>query len=38
MITYKHYKINGYPQNIPLIVSEDGLGKNEYIKTTKNIV
>ena len=28
---YRHYKINGYPQNIPLIVSKDGLGKNEYI-------
>lgn len=36
--TYKHYKINGYPQNIPLIVSEDGLGKNEYIKTTRPLV
>jgi len=35
---YKHYKINGYPQNIPLIVSEDGLGKNEYIETTKPLV
>ena len=35
---YRHYKINGYPQNIPLIVSEDGLGKNEYIKTTKPLV
>ncbi|MBR2506404.1 MAG: DUF1846 domain-containing protein [Bacilli bacterium] len=36
--TYKHYKINGYPQNIPLIVSEDGLGKNEYIETTRPLV
>lgn len=36
--TYKHYKINGYPQNIPLIVSEDGLGKNEYIETTRPFV
>ena len=35
---YKHYKIAGYPQNIPLIVSEQGLGKNEYIKTTKPLV
>lgn len=35
---YKHYKINGYPQNIPLIVSEDGLGKNEYIQTSKPLV
>ena len=36
--TYKHYKINGYPQNIPLIVSEEGLGKNEYIETTRPLV
>ena len=35
---YRHYKIDGYPQNIPLIVSENGLGKNEYVKTTKPIV
>ena len=35
---YRHYKINGYPQNIPLIVSNDGLGKNEYIKTTRPLV
>ena len=36
--TYRHYKINGYPHNIPLIVSEDGLGKNEYVITSKPIV
>ena len=35
---YRHYKINGYPQDIPLIVSKDGLGKNEYIKTSKPLV
>ena len=35
---YKHYKINGYPQDIPLIVSENGLGKNEYIQTSKPLV
>lgn len=35
---YKHYKINGYPQDIPLIVSKDGLGKNEYIHTSKPLV
>ena len=35
---YKHYKINGYPQDIPLIVSKEGLGKNEYIKTSKPLV
>ena len=36
--TYKHYKIAGYPQDASLIVSENGLGKNEYIQTTKDIV
>lgn len=35
---YKHYKITGYPQNIPLIVSENGLGKNEYIETSKPLI
>lgn len=35
---YKHYKIKGYPHNIPLIVSEEGLGKNEYIQTTRPLV
>ena len=35
---YKSFKINGYPQNIPLIVSDEGLGKNEYIKTTRPLV
>lgn len=35
---YKHYKIAGYPQNIPLILSPDGLGKNEFVETTKPLV
>ena len=35
---YKSYKINGYPHNIPLIVSDEGLGKNEYVKTTRPLV
>ncbi|MCQ2753191.1 MAG: DUF1846 domain-containing protein [Bacilli bacterium] len=35
---YKHYEINGYPENVSLVVSEDGLGKNEYIKTTRPLV
>ncbi|MBR0295324.1 MAG: DUF1846 domain-containing protein [Bacilli bacterium] len=35
---YKTYKIAGYPQNIPLIVSEDGLGKNEYVVTSRPLV
>ena len=35
---YHHYKINGYPHDIPLILSDEGLGKNEYIETTKPLV
>ena len=35
---YLHYPITGYPQNIPLIVSEEGLGKNEYIETSRPLV
>ena len=35
---YIHYNIAGYPSNIPLIVSEEGYGKNEYIETTRPLV
>ena len=35
---YHHYNIKGYPHNVPLIVSPDGLGKNEYIETTRDLV
>lgn len=35
---YKHYQIDGYPHNIPLIVSDDGYGKNEYAETSRSIV
>ena len=35
---YKHYAIDGYPHNIPHIVSEFGFGKNEYIETTRPVV
>ncbi len=36
--TYIHYNITGYPSNIPLIVSKEGYGKNEYIETTRPLV
>ena len=36
--TYKHFKIENYPANIQLIVSENGYGKNEYIETTRSLV
>ena len=35
---YRHYPIQDYPSNIPLIVSEDGFGKNDYIETTRQLV
>ena len=35
---YQHYKIEGYPSNIPLIVSENGFGKNDYIETPRPLV
>lgn len=35
---YHHYSIEGYPANIPLIVSDEGYGKNEFVKTTKPLV
>lgn len=35
---YKHYPIAGYPSNVPLIVSEDGYGKNDYIETERSLV
>ena len=35
---YLHYTIEGYPSNIPLIVSDEGYGRNEYIETTRPLV
>ncbi len=35
---YHHYAIPGYPTNVPLIVSENGYGKNDYIETSKPLV
>ncbi len=35
---YKHYPIEGYPSEVDKIVNEEGLGKNEYIVTTRPLV
>ena len=35
---YRHYAIEGYPSNGPLIVSDEGYGKNDYIETTRPLV
>ena len=35
---YKHYIIPDYPSNVPLIVSDEGFGKNDYIETERSLV
>ena len=35
---FLHYPIEGYPSNIPHIVSDEGFGKNEYVETTRPLV
>ncbi len=35
---YKHYEIAGYPHNLPLIISDEGFGKNEYAEATRSVV
>jgi len=35
---YLHYPIEGYPENVEKIVSEEGYGKNEYVKTSKSLI
>ena len=35
---YIHKPTDGYPDNVDLIVSDNGYGKNPYIETTKKLV
>ncbi len=35
---YFHYTIDGYPNNIALIDSDEGFGKNDYVETTRPLV
>ena len=35
---FLHYPIAGYPANIPLIVSDEGYGRNDYIITSRPLV
>ena len=35
---YKHYSIEGYPSDIPRIVSDEGYGRNDYIETSRSLV
>ena len=37
--TYRHYPIEGYPNNTEtIVVSEEGYGRNEYIQTSRSLV
>ena len=36
--TYCHYTIEGYPNNVALIDSDEGFGKNDYIETSRPLV
>ncbi len=35
---YYHYTIEGYPNNVGLIASDEGFGNNDYIETTRPLV
>lgn len=35
---YRHYTIPGYPGNVPVILSDEGFGKNDYIETERPLV
>ena len=35
---YYHHTIEGYPNNVSLIDSDEGFGKNDYVETTKPLV
>lgn len=36
--SYVHYLIDGYPHNVELIASDEGFGKNDYVKTKRPLV
>ena len=35
---YKHYQIKGYPLDVENIVSDEGYGKNDFVKTSRPLV
>lgn len=38
MTVYLHYRIEGYPSNVPFILSDEGFGRNDYIVTSRPLV
>ena len=35
---YHHYTIPGYPSDVDYVISDEGYGRNDYIKTKKELV
>ena len=35
---FRHYRIDGYPSNVPHIISPEGFGRNDYIETSRSLV
>ena len=35
---YRHFSIPSYPSNVPLIISDEGFGKNDYIETSRSLI
>lgn len=35
---YKHYQIEGYPNDVAKVVSDAGFGKNEYLETSRPLI
>lgn len=35
---YHHYFIQGYPNNVEIVISEDGYGKNDFVQTTRPLI
>ena len=35
---YHHYEIDGYPYDVTKIISDEGLGKNDFIQTSRQLV
>ncbi len=36
--SYLHYPIKGYPTDVDYIVSPEGLGRNQYVQTERNLI
>lgn len=35
---YRHYEIEGYPNDLSRVISDDGYGKNDYIETSRGLI